>query len=558
MGWNKLGLRFLDTLKRTPVELVAALVYWLIAVWMYKGFIATNEFAWTFPISFFFIYAVNRYTVSSKLRPAYFGSAVIILLCWFWQWETGDMSFWISVFITQLLVLYSQKSWANESFVAYGWNYLKNLAASLVLTTIGWLISMAIYASVVYIFDLFNNTSSFSFYSALTAYVLVAPALFLMLDIQAKEFFAGGRFVDILMNIILTPALMIYTLVLYAYFIKIGVSWTLPKGGIAYMVLSYIGVMLLVKSIQPFLSKRYYNWFYGHSSWWCLLPLGMLGVSLGYRIMEYGFTEMRVYLLLVSLIAAFATGLFFFCKKGRYAWILLVAGILLAVFTYIPGINAESLGLKAQWKRIERLASELKLRGEDGKLLPVTRQAGYTPEEIRQYKSFYDIFSYLKHHEKEEVLSARLGITTREELLNTLFPAALRERIFYSEGYISPKIYLNNQESELLEISTFSRFQEVRYWGKNALEADYRFGELVLEQGDSTILTIEIKPWFEQQLQKAGIDSTRVLTRELLEEQLPLFMILDTEEARLVLSTLDVDPDKREVEDIRVNYVFWR
>ena len=166
------------------------------------------------------------------------------------------------------------------------------------------------------------------------------PLLFLMFNQDAKEEVRWNKALDALVNFVLTPALLIYAVILYLYLIKIVVMWSLPKGGVALIVAAFTTMAFLLQGCQLFVSKRYYDWFFSRCCWMVLPALGMFWVGTFYRIAQYGFTELRVYLVLGGLVLTGMTFLFFSKRTGRYLYVALSAVVLLSVFTYIPGITA--------------------------------------------------------------------------------------------------------------------------------------------------------------------------------------------------------------------------
>lgn len=120
-----------------------------------------------------------------------------------------------------------------------------------------------------------------------------------------------NKLFDVLLNYVLSPALLIYAVILYLYFVKVAVLWSLPKGAVAYIVVSFISATFILKSCQPFLERRYYDWFYRYSGWAVLPALVMYWVGTFYRINQYGYTEARVYLVVVGAILTGTVLLFF-------------------------------------------------------------------------------------------------------------------------------------------------------------------------------------------------------------------------------------------------------
>ena len=161
------------------------------------------------------------------------------------------------------------------------------------------------------------------------------------------------------MNGILSPALIVYTAILYAYIIRILVRWELPDGGVAYMVTAFIGVALLCCMCQPLLEKRIFDWFYKALPALAVLPLALLWIGAVRRIGQYGLTEARFYLILLAALMTLFTAMLAGSRTRsfqRMAIILAAAG---ALFTYIPGIRAKDFGIRSQQKRLEAVLPQV-------------------------------------------------------------------------------------------------------------------------------------------------------------------------------------------------------
>ena len=108
-------------------------------------------------------------------------------------------------------------------------------------------------------------------YSSSIAFAGILPLLFLLFNREKEEEEGVNKLFDVLLNYVLSPALLIYAVILYLYFVKVAVLWSLPKGAVAYIVVSFISATFILKSCQPFLERRYYDWFYRYSGW-AVLP----------------------------------------------------------------------------------------------------------------------------------------------------------------------------------------------------------------------------------------------------------------------------------------------
>ena len=141
----------------------------------------------------------------------------------------------------------------------------------------------------------------------------------------------------------LSPAVLAYTVLLYLYFAKIVATWSLPRGGIAYLVFGFTLIAVAAQAGQTLLNKRYYDWFYNRFSLISLPALAMFWVGVGCRWSDYGLTENRVYLIACGLIMTACMGLFLSRRTGRYLYVTLTAIVILALFTYIPGLTPRDI-----------------------------------------------------------------------------------------------------------------------------------------------------------------------------------------------------------------------
>ena len=116
-------------------------------------------------------------------------------------------------------------------------------------------------------------------------------------------------------NYVLHPAIAIYTVILYLYAISILVNWELPKGGISYMVFAFFMVAFAGMTMQVIAAKPVFKAFYRYFTYIAIPPLCLFWMGALCRIQMYGFTEMRVYLIVCGLIVTLCTASLF-CGSG--------------------------------------------------------------------------------------------------------------------------------------------------------------------------------------------------------------------------------------------------
>lgn len=250
----------------------------------------------------------------------------------------------ITLLLVQLLYLWCIGEKENRAFTRTAVHYVEAMAVSFALGTVVCIALLLITSSVYYIFELQSSVyARFIEVSAATGYGLAMPLLFLVFDRQKEMLRGDGKVAHYLLNYILSPALLAYTFILYLYMAKIAVSASLPKGGVAAMVMGFVSLLFILRSLQGFLAKTYYRWYYCRASWIALPTLALAWWGTVYRIGEYGWTVMRVYLVVALCTLTFMAVLFLFRRYGRYRTVVLFALLSFGIFSYMPGINVEEI-----------------------------------------------------------------------------------------------------------------------------------------------------------------------------------------------------------------------
>ncbi len=291
-----LAARLRQAVRMHPVEVLLSVAFSLLGCFHYENAFAyrflTAPLAY-FPVLFLVTFTLNGWTAQHKFRPLYYLSAFFFIpFLWIERDNFWTATYLVSLIVVQLFYLVSGWKRDNDAFVSTGLRYLRALFSAGLLAGIAYLLALSIYYSVQYIFEIGHSYDrDFNTDSAFLIFMCGMPLLFLMF-IQKKEGEeTPNRLFEVLLNYVLSPALLIYAVILYLYFIKIAIQWSLPKGAIAYIVVSFISATFILKGCQAFLRKRYYDWFYRFSSLAVLPALVMYWVGTYYRINEYGFIE---------------------------------------------------------------------------------------------------------------------------------------------------------------------------------------------------------------------------------------------------------------------------
>ncbi len=204
--------------------------------------------------------------------------------------------------------------------------------------------------------------------------------------------------VNFIVNWILAPLIIVYMIILYAYFIKIGVNWEIPKGQLSFMITGFLGAGLVIYLISWPLHEaqskalRFFAKFFFIAM---LVPIVMQIVSIGMRIEQYGVTEKR-YIVAASAVwfAFIAVG--FLVQKLKLKHIPLSLAVLLLVSAIGPW-SARDVSFSSQHNRMEAVLMEHNLLVE-GKIIGLDTDKE-VPFEVRQNIS--GIADYIFRHDHD-------------------------------------------------------------------------------------------------------------------------------------------------------------
>lgn len=184
----------------------------------------------------------------------------------------------------------------------------------------------------------------------------------------AQEKSETPKLLKILISYIAIPLISVYTLVLFAYFLKIIFTQVWPIGQLGPMILGYSIAGFVLFILASNLNNRFASLF---QTWFprVLIPIVMVQlVSIGIRLNAYGVTESR-YFLAIFGVYSLSMGLFLSLKnKGYNAWIAIIA-LIFALVSITPPLDAFSISRNSQRNRLENMLVEANML-KDGELIP--------------------------------------------------------------------------------------------------------------------------------------------------------------------------------------------
>ena len=405
---KSLFLQLLQSPRRFPVEAALGVVFFIIAVWdsessTWNEASARMESAVNSDILWFFVPLVAlSFWLHRVNRWAYLASFFLFLPLMAlnlkpFLWTYG---FAFTYVLAGILLVVGNRRLDNRSFAAHALHVVTQMFFGLLITGILNMAVMAIVASFFYIFGIDEPKHFYEHIIQFIWFVLAPQVCCTLIRQNEDEVTEPFKVLRLILNFILSPAVIIYTVILYTYFIKIAFQWDLPKGGVAWMVMGFITVALVGRMAQSILSKRYYDWFYNHFTLIAIPPLIMYWIGSIYRIQLYSFTESRFYLMVAGVLMTLFVLMLWKKRTRRYQLMALIFGAAIILFTYIPGISAKSIGLGCQKQRLARLISELKLTdAKTGKLSDDIDMRRIKQDSLlcEQYKDVTSVIDYVRH-----------------------------------------------------------------------------------------------------------------------------------------------------------------
>ena len=476
--------QLLQSPRRFPVELALGVVFFIIAVWdsetrewsekTAEYVSAVNgDILWFFvPLMAltFWLHRVNRW---ANYASFFLFLPLMALNLKPFLWTYG---FAFTYVLAAILLIIGNRRLDNRSFAAHALHVVTQMFFGMLISGILYMAVLAIMSSFFYIFGI-DEPKHFYEHIAQFIFFVMAPQVCCTLVRQNEdEVVEPFKILRLILNFILSPAVIIYTVILYTYFIKIAFEWDLPKGGVAWMVMGFITVALIGRIAQSILSQRYYEWFYKRFTLIAIPPLIMYWIGSIYRIRLYSFTESRFYLMVAGVLMTLFVLMLFRERTRRYQFMALIFGAAIILFTYIPGISAKSIGLTCQKQRLTELISELKLTdAKTGKLNDDLDMRSIRQDSLKceQYKDVTSVIDYVRHEIGTDEFKKQYGEWTHSE---------------YSFTYIEDSVNVNARDNWYIRRKPIELGDYTIMLPQKAYQYNYNDQIVTITQGENNVV----------------------------------------------------------------------
>jgi hypothetical protein len=376
---NEIFQKAQQTVVRYPMVLLMSLIMALTVVYLIETnpnnirefFYIKTLFCTSLGISLFFGLKMLSQRIGKQLILTIAGLVFVVGYYFILPEKEEDFNEFYVFFIaptyllTHLLVAfapYLRRENPEKSF----WEYNKNLFINIVLTAIfTGVLTAGVELAIVAVDQLFTLNFDDKTYPETFFMMAIFGSTFIFLlfnetglDFLEKE----GTYPIVLKfftQFILIPLLFIYVVILYFYSGKILIAWELPRGWVSYLVLAYsvVGILALLL-VHPLKEDTAKSWVRAFSKifYFSLIPLVvLLFTAIFTRLLQYGFTEPRYFVLLLALWVTTVAFYFIFRKEATIKFIP-ISLFLFGLFTLIfPYFNAFSVSKRSQKKELENI-----------------------------------------------------------------------------------------------------------------------------------------------------------------------------------------------------------
>jgi hypothetical protein len=470
---KRLWKGFSSSFKRFPVEALICLTYFVFYAFVdpRNNFLDAleanpNDSAIHLPILFFPVllvsFCIHRFALKSSRNKTIWYELYVASYLLVWatlliprniithSW--GLPSTWIYVcFVIAFVFLFAgDRIMDNKPFAVY----TSNTAVKFVFTYIIGYLVLGMLELIIVSLDLLllksNSSRLYLIPMHLVTYIVI-PMMCLHFFSEQDSELKLKRFVNTCVNYIFTPALIVYAIILYIYIFKILINWELPQGGVAYMVGTFCTLALLCMLVRPALEKKTFNWFYRFFPAIAIPPIILLWIGITRRLSEYGVTTVRAYLVIFAILLTVFIAMTAFRKTRKAQWMVIMLGVVLAIFTFIPGITAKDFGLRSQMSRLNSLLPDVLTDGQFPTHFNYSA-LGKDKELSKKYISAQGAYDFLKSEMNETDFQNKYGVygefTWRIESEDALYD-------YIEKGKKKKYRFHNDQELNLGEYGTF-------------------------------------------------------------------------------------------------------
>ncbi|MEJ8752251.1 DUF4153 domain-containing protein [Lagierella sp. ICN-221743] len=319
-------------------------------------------------------------------------------------------------FISLSLIAEKYNNPTNHEFYVY--RIIRSLFISTLLSFIVWLgVTLIIFS----IFMLFGLRGMDEYILKAMALSLGTLNLWMFLNnfpSEAEEdSWEEPQFGLKILNNILIPIEIIFSLVLIAYFVKIIAQGVMPLRIVCYLALVYgiLAFFIIFFSPERRKNSNVLIRFYLPCS--SLVFLGLMYYTMGHRISNFGLTENRYYVILIGIYLTLFMIYNILCNRKSNVISIAMLALFILVSTIGP-INSYNMSLNSQAKRFDKILERNNI-SSDSDISKLSRAEKNNLSSILNYFKYRDELGRLQENKKIDVTKLQ-GEASEENIYENL------------------------------------------------------------------------------------------------------------------------------------------
>lgn len=291
-----------------------------------------------------------------KNKTEYIALAIIISVIYalYWADHQSDANIVgvasiITLLMFALVFVPSFRNLDSKMYWKYSMRQISNLIEASVISWILLMTYLIIWFAIETLFGLRSESITGSTIIILCVFV---PVFYCMVKIPVFSHnrvrgFVSDKLLSKFALYILSPAVLVYTVILYTYGVKILVHFDLPRDSICTMVSGLIFVVLLsIYGLKE--NKGRIAHLFSRAMPVVMLPLlVMMSVAIGYRVGQYGLSANRLYIILINIWSYFVLVALILRPKLNLNKVAISIAVVFFLVSAIPGFNINAIAFES-------------------------------------------------------------------------------------------------------------------------------------------------------------------------------------------------------------------
>ncbi|RXJ87782.1 DUF4153 domain-containing protein, partial [Arcobacter sp. CECT 8985] len=258
----------------------------------------------------------------------------------------------------------------------------------------------------------------------------------------------------------------VYTIILYIYFAKITILQELPKGNLAFIICLFFTIVIVVKSLLIGLKKhnKLTNFILKFSTYFSIIPIIFLSISIYTRISEYGITPSR-YVLIACAIWFIYLLIYELIKKQFNIKNAVISLFILSIFSSITPFNAHNVSIYSQINRLKNIFIKNDMY-INKKVIPAKNEL---PKQQRV--EITSLLNYLENSRKgkeelKKIFKTKMNTKSHLKYLNIEYTTkySLKQKK-YLKNFKLDDIAINSKNYNYSFVFNFSSYIKKAYYG---------------------------------------------------------------------------------------------